>query len=75
MPFYDYYCEANDRTVEVFHGIKERFTTWKEVCACAKIEQGDTPEDAAVVRMISGNPTVWKLKGIDKDMPSTKLEL
>jgi len=75
MPFYDYYCEKNGRTVEVFHGITKRLKTWGEVCAAAGAEPGQTPKKTPVIRLISGEPTVWRLKGLDKDAPSKKLEI
>jgi len=74
MPFYDYFCEANGRTVEVFHSIKDRLKTWGEVCRGANIDSGKTPEKTPVVRLIAGNPVVWRLKGLDKDKPSKKFE-
>jgi len=75
MPFYDYHCEANGKTVEVFHKMNHHVKTWGEICEMTGIEPDDTPADAPVVRMIAGKPTVWKLKGLDKDAPSKKLEL
>ena len=76
MPFYDYYCEANGKTVEVFHKMNERLKRWGQVCKYAKIKLGDTPSDAPVVRLISGRmPIVQKFKGIDKDEPSKKMQI
>ena len=42
MPSYDYYCEANNRTVEVNHTVNATLQTWGEVCYVAKIPIGDT---------------------------------
>ena len=76
MPFYDYYCEANEKTVEVFHGMKVRLRTWQDVCAAAGIPLGSTPAQAPVIRLAVGaTPTTFRLKGLDKDAPSHKLEL
>jgi len=75
MPFYDYYCEKNGQTIEVFHGINTRLKTWGEVCDAAGVEPGRTPRKTPVIRLISGEPIVWRLKGLDKDAPSKKLEL
>jgi predicted nucleic acid-binding Zn ribbon protein len=33
MPTYDYFCEDNQQTVSVAHGMRERLWTWGEVCA------------------------------------------
>ncbi len=74
MPFYDYFCEANQKTVEVFHGSSERFKTWGEVCERAKIDLEGTPVGAAVVRMLAEvNPMIFRVKGLDKHQPSKKL--
>lgn len=76
MPFYDYFCPANNRTVEVYHGIRERLSTWGDVCARASISPSGTPPETPVQRLICGvQPTVFRLKGLDKDAPSTKLDL
>jgi hypothetical protein len=53
MALYDYYCEANDRTVEVRHGMSESLETWGDLCQVAGLESGDTPADAPVRRLMS----------------------
>jgi len=74
MPFYDYYCEANKRTVEVFHLSKVKLKTWGQVCELAKIKPGKTSIKAKVIRVISNVTTaVFRTKGLDKDEPSDKL--
>ena len=55
MALYDYYCEANDRTVEVRHGMSESVKTWGELCEMAGIDAGDTPADAPL-RKLMGAP-------------------
>ncbi|MFP4472664.1 MAG: zinc ribbon domain-containing protein [Candidatus Omnitrophota bacterium] len=73
--FYQYYCEQNGRTVEVEHGASRRFKTWGEVCKRAGIACGDVSPGAPVTRLISRpQPAIWRLKGLDKDAPSDKLE-
>ena len=42
MPRYDYYCDDNDRTVEVVHPIATRLQHWGELCEAANIEPGKT---------------------------------
>ena len=54
MPLYQYYCEANDRTVEVSHTVNARLATWGEVCFVAQIPLGDTDPLAPVRRVIKG---------------------
>lgn len=76
MPFYDYYCEQNQKTVEVYHSINVKVKTWGELCKRVGIEPGSTDEKAPVIRLISDvNPQIFRLKGLDKDAPSGKLEL
>ncbi len=76
MPFYDYYCEANRRTVEVSHAMRERLRTWGEVCKKAGIPAGPTPATAPVVRMVSGiTPSMFRCKGLDKDEPTKKMNI
>ena len=53
MPSYDYFCEANGRTVEVIHPISAALKTWGEVCYVAQIPLGDTDPQAAVSKLIS----------------------
>lgn len=53
MPYYEYHCAANGRTVEVRHGMGERVERWSELAGRAGLEPGDTPGDAPVTRLIS----------------------
>jgi len=53
MPYYEYRCTTNGRTLEVRHAMNERLDTWGEVAAAAGIELGDTPADAPVERLMS----------------------
>ena len=53
MPYYEYRCAANGRTVEVRHAMSERMETWGDVAAAAGIEGGETPPDATVERLMS----------------------
>lgn len=52
MALYDYYCEANDRTVEARHGMSESVRTWGELCDLNGMEPGDTPRTAPVRRLM-----------------------
>jgi hypothetical protein len=60
MPTYEYYCESNDQTVEVLHGMNESLTTWGEVCACAGIDLQFTSEDAVVQKKLSATSLLPK---------------
>ncbi len=53
MPYYDYQCSANGRTIEVRHGMSEKLTTWGQLADRAAIDVGDTPADAPVRRLMS----------------------
>ncbi len=53
MPLYDYYCEANDRTIEVEHPMSVKLRTWGEVCYVAQISLGETDPLAPVRKKIS----------------------
>jgi hypothetical protein len=53
LPRYDYFCPANDRTVEVAHSISANLRTWGEVCKAAGLKPGKTPVTAKVQRMIA----------------------
>ncbi len=76
MAFYRYYCEQNGREIEVAHPMTGRLKTWGEVCACAGCAVGTTPPEAPVVRLISAPLAVrWRLRGLDADAPSTKLDV
>jgi len=52
MPFYDYYCADNNRTVEVNHSINIDLKTWGEVCFAAQIPMGGTEFTAPVRKII-----------------------
>ncbi len=58
MPAYDYFCEANQQTVEVTHPLDIRLETWIELCYVAQIAVGDTDPAAPVKRVIKKAPGV-----------------
>ncbi len=53
MPWYDYHCPANGRTVAVRHPIGTRLRIWGELCYAAQIPMGDTDPVAPVEKLIS----------------------
>jgi hypothetical protein len=53
MPYYEYRCTANGRTVEVRHPMDERLVTWGDLAGRAGLEVGGTPADAPVERLLS----------------------
>jgi len=74
MPSYDYYCDANGRTVEVNHTLKVSLSTWGEVCYVAQIPLGDT-DPMAPVRKIPSVPAISISTGNSKlkELGFTKL--
>ena len=60
MPTYEYYCESNDQTIEVLHGMNESLTTWGEVCVCAGIDPYPTSIDAVVIKKLSASSLLPK---------------
>lgn len=76
MPRYDYFCEANGRTVEVVHSMSVKCRTWNEVCELAGMDPGDTAAEAAVRRVITTAPMANTPVGNShlKSIGFTKLE-
>jgi len=76
MPRYDYYCEANDQTVEVEHPISKKLGFWAEVCYYAGIPMGETDPEAPVKRVIRSAPglAVPTFNSELKNLGFTKLE-
>jgi len=56
MPVYDYYCEANGRTVEISHPVATELSIWGQVCYVAGIPLGDTDPGAPVRRVFTRAP-------------------
>lgn len=52
MPVYDYFCDSNQRTVEVQHPMNVTLRTWGEVCYAAQIPLGETDPLATVRKLI-----------------------
>ncbi len=53
MPYYEYRCPSNGRTLEVRHGMEERLVTWGELARSAGADPGDTPAESPVERLMS----------------------
>ncbi len=70
MPTYDYRCEANDRVVEVRHGMNEVLRTWGDLCDRAGVALGDTAADAPVKRLITGGSVVSSSALSNPEAPS-----
>ena len=53
MPYYEYRCGSDGRTLEVRHGMDESLETWGELAARAGTDLGDTAPDTPVDRLMS----------------------
>ena len=53
MPYYEYRCVRNGRTVEVRHAMDRKLDTWGDVVAAAGIDPDGTPADTPVERLMS----------------------
>jgi len=53
MPYYEYRCGTNGRTLEVRHGMEERLQTWGELTGRAGMDPGDTSLEEPVERLLS----------------------
>lgn len=74
MPCYDYFCEANGRTVEVRHPVSVVLTTWGEVCYAAQVPMGDTDFLAPVRKVITAPGLAFPAGNAKlKEMGFTKL--
>ncbi len=67
MPNYDYFCEANGKTIEVYHDVNTKLKTWGEVCFAAQIPLGDTDVESPVTIKI-------RPVGINIPIGNTKLK-
>ncbi len=54
MLTYEYFCEENQQTLQVRHGMTESLKTWGELCQAAGVDTGETPATTPVERLISG---------------------
>ncbi len=53
MPTYEYFCDANEQTVEVLHSMNRTIKTWGELCECSGTSTGETPNDTPVEKKLS----------------------
>ncbi len=53
MPYYEYHCRANGRTLEVRHGMSERVETWGALAERAGVDPGATPAETPIERLMS----------------------
>lgn len=52
MPTYEYYCAANETSVEVVHSMSDSIASWGDLCERVGRPLGDTPSEAPVERII-----------------------
>lgn len=65
MPTYEYYCAANQQTLEVMHGMTRTVANWGELCELAEAELGKTPAETPVEKLMG---TGMVITG-DRDVP------
>ena len=53
MPYYEYHCPSNGRTLEVRHSMDHQVTRWSELADLAGADAGSAPPDAPVERVLS----------------------
>jgi hypothetical protein len=53
MPYYEYYCNTNEQTIEVRHGMNERLETWGELATRAGVQVGATPVETSIDKLLS----------------------
>lgn len=63
MPWYEYRCDANGRTLEAMHPMATTVTTWGELCALADEPVGETDPATPVEKLFSASLTVAKGSG------------
>ena len=74
MPTYDYFCAANNRRIEVIHGINHKVNNWGELCEVAGCSFGDTAPDTPVTKVISAPSLAFPKTNTElKNMGFTKL--
>jgi len=54
MPRYEYYCEANQTTITVRHGMKEKLVNWGELCEHSDHPLGNTDPGTPVEKLLGG---------------------
>lgn len=70
MPTYDYFCPANGRVVEVFHGMSESISTWNELCERTDTDPGSTPPASPVQKKIGATAVATPKIGEWKKSPA-----
>ena len=53
MPIYEYTCPRNGVTLEVSHAMRDRVTTWGDLCERTGHARGATPADSPVEKVVS----------------------
>lgn len=56
MPLYQYYCDENDQTVEVYHPMDVKLNNWLELCYAAQVDIGDTDPTTPIRKVIKSPP-------------------
>lgn len=60
MPWYEYRCTANGRTLEAMHGMSDEVTTWGALCERAGEDPGDTDLSSPVEKVFNASLSIAK---------------
>ena len=64
MPWYEYRCEANGKTVEAMHGMSREIATWGELCEVSGEAVGDTDPKAPVSKLFNASLAISNGEGV-----------
>lgn len=53
MPTYDYRCETTGDVFEVKHPMALKLSTWADLCDVGGFNQGTTPSDAPITKLLT----------------------
>lgn len=65
MPTYEYYCPANQQTLEVMHSMSRTVSTWGELCELADAKPGKTAASEPVEKLLSAGMVISSDKQSD----------
>lgn len=58
MPWYEYTCDANGRTLEALHPMDRTLETWGELAEAAGEEVGETPASTPVQKVFTSSLSI-----------------
>ncbi len=58
MPWYEYTCEANGKTLEAMHAMDRTIKTWGELAEAAGEDPGDAPAQTPVQKVFTASLSI-----------------